>query len=49
MFLALVLAGAIGTTLVLARDGKAWGALLAAACAAYFALRLFAGLGKGNS
>ncbi len=48
MFLAIVLAGAIAATVFLARDGNAWGALLAAACAAYFALRLFGGLGRGR-
>jgi hypothetical protein len=43
-----VFAGAIAAALFLARDGNAWGALLAAACAGYFALRLFGGLGKGR-
>jgi hypothetical protein len=43
-----VLAGSAVATAAFVREGNAAFALVAAACAVYFALRLFAGLGKGN-
>jgi hypothetical protein len=47
-FLLVSLAGAVIVAALLARDGR-WPAAGVAACAAvYFALRAFAGLGKGN-
>ncbi len=46
VFLALVLAGAIAAVVFLARDGNAWGAVIAALCAGYFALRLFGRIGR---
>jgi hypothetical protein len=48
IFLGVVLAGSAAVALLLAREGNAWGALAAAAAAVYFALRLFAGLGRGK-
>lgn len=48
VFLALLLAACAAAAAALARDRNVPGALVAAAGAIYFALRLFAGLGKGN-
>jgi hypothetical protein len=47
-FLALALAGAVVVAALLARDGRFAAAGVPACAAVYFALRLFAGLGKGN-
>ena len=47
-FLALALLGCAVVAGVRAREGNAGGALVAAAAAVYFALRLFAGLGRGT-
>jgi len=48
IFLAVALAGCAVVTFALVRQGNAGGALLSAAATGYFALRLFAGLGKGK-
>ncbi len=47
VFLGLALLVCLGVAALLARDGNAGGALVAAAAAAYFALRLVGGLGRG--
>ncbi len=46
VFLGVALVLAIGSAFVLLRDGKGWEGGVAAAAAAYFALRLFGGLGR---
>ena len=48
IFLALALAGCAVVTAALARQDNVAGALVSAAATVYFALRLFAGLGKGT-
>ncbi len=48
LFLGAALAACALVAAVLARDGNAVGAAVAAAATVYFALRLFAGLGKGT-
>jgi hypothetical protein len=48
VFLGIALAASAAVAGVLAREGNAFGALVAAAATVYFALRLFAGLGKGT-
>lgn len=48
LFLVLALVGAVVVAALLARDGRWPAAAIAAAAAVYFALRAFAGLGKGN-
>jgi hypothetical protein len=48
VFLGVALAGSAVVALALAREGNPWGALVAAGGTVYFALRLFAGLGKGT-
>ena len=48
VFLGLLLVGCAVAAAALARQGNAVGALVSAAAAVYFALRLFAGLGKGT-
>jgi hypothetical protein len=48
VFLGLALLVCAGVAAVLARDGNAGGAIVAAAATAYFALRLFGGLGRGT-
>ena len=48
VFLAIVLAGSLVVAIVLATEGKWPGVAAAAAAAGYFAIRLFAGLGKGG-
>jgi len=47
-FLLLLLAGCLGAAAFLARDGRWAAAGVAATAAAYFALRAFAGLGRGE-
>jgi hypothetical protein len=47
-FLAIALVACVLAGAALARQGNATGALVAGAGAVYFALRLFAGLGKGE-
>jgi hypothetical protein len=47
-FLGAALAGCAVVTLALAREGNLGGAAVSAAATVYFALRLFAGLGRGN-
>ncbi len=47
VFLVLALVGSAATAVFLARDGRWPAAGIAAACAVYFALRAFAGLGRG--
>jgi hypothetical protein len=46
VFLAFVLAGCLAVAALLARDGRLPAAGVAVAGAIYFALRLFAGLGR---
>ena len=46
LFLGVALALAVASAFVLLRDGKGWEGGIAAAAAAYFALRLFTGLGR---
>ncbi len=46
IFLALALAGAVVVAALLAREGRLAAAGVSGAAAAYFALRLFAGLGR---
>jgi hypothetical protein len=46
-FLVIALAACVGAAAFLARDGRWAAAGVAAAAAAYFALRAFAGLGRG--
>jgi hypothetical protein len=48
LFLVVALVAAVGAAAFLARDGRWPAATIAAAAAVYFALRAFAGLGKGN-
>ncbi len=48
VFLAVALVGSTVVAGLLAREGRLGAAALGAACAVYFALRLFAGLGKGK-
>jgi hypothetical protein len=48
IFLAAALAGCALVAALLARDGRLGAAGFVAASAVYFALRLFAGLGKGS-
>jgi hypothetical protein len=47
-FLGVALAGSVLVTAALAREGNVAGAGLTAAAVVYFALRLFAGLGRGK-
>ncbi len=47
-FLAVALAACVAVAAAMVRDGKATGAAVAALAAVYFALRLFAGLGRGK-
>jgi hypothetical protein len=48
VFLVLALAGCVIVAALLVRDGRLAAAALAAAAAVYFALRAFAGLGRGT-
>ncbi len=48
VFLGVALVASAVVTVALARGGNLAGAVLSAAAAVYFALRLFAGLGKGT-
>jgi hypothetical protein len=48
VFLALSLVGCIAVTAFLAKEGNAGSAVVAGLAALYFALRLFAGLGRGS-